>query len=276
MDQESIGADDEGVAPTEDELRDVCGVMLRSWADAYSGVGSIELGLEDQTPDAVRFTIVFAFASHAHHVTTAAADLMAAGEYMSAIPLLRVGYESALTAAWAAQSEDAARALQNEYIDMAKKLHRSASRTGWFGDQLTAPEEALVEVAPTARGEAGNFFNMCNALEPHSEWLYTMYRLLSAYSHPSGTVLRAYAPGEAGDAVSLTPEPMNDTRSWWHAASMNLLHAGQALDRLDRASRRRGVLSEAGELIGWPDALKLTSAAVAKVREHRLQREASG
>jgi hypothetical protein len=116
-----LGANDTQT-PSEDDLRSVCEYLLRSWTQAYSGIGSIDLGSEDQEPDAVRFTIVLAFVAHSHHVTTAAADLMYAGDYLSAIPLLRLGYESALTAAWAAHSEDAARALQAQYVLTAQKL----------------------------------------------------------------------------------------------------------------------------------------------------------
>lgn len=261
-------------APSKDELRGVCEDMLRDWVDAYSGIGSIDLGSKAQVPDGVRYTIVLAFAAHTHHVTTAAADLMHAGDYLSAIPLLRVGYESALTAAWASQSEDAARALQNLYVETAQKLHGSASRTGWFESLLTgtAPND-LVDAAPSAKGEAAGFANLCLALEPNGEWLYTMYRLLSAYSHPSGTVLSMFAPGEDGGAVSSSPSSPDDGRSWWHAAATNLLHAGQALDRLDSAGRRRDALAEASHVIGWPEPLRLTDSAAERVAEARAGRQ---
>lgn len=262
---------DEPQVPSEDELRGVCEDLLRGWTEAYSGIGSIDLGSEDQVPDGVRFAVVLAFVAHSHHVTTAAADLMHVGDYLSAIPLLRVGYESALTAAWAAQSEDAARALQNQYVETAHKLHGSAARTGWFEGLLTdtAPTE-VVDAAPSAKGQAARFANLCLALEPNSEWLYTMYRLLSAYSHPSGTVLKASAPGEVGGPVSLSPNQADEGRSWWQAAATNLVHAGQALDRLDSVGRRRD--AEAGEVIGWSEPLRLSELASEKVSEARAKR----
>lgn len=265
--------DEEVPVPSEDDLRGVCQDLLRNWTQAYSDTDSIELGSEDQVPDAIRFTIVLAFVAHSHHVTTAAADLMRAGDYLSAIPLLRLGYESALTAAWAAHSEEAARALQVQYGETAQKLRGSAERTGWF-DGLLGDEPQLepVDVAPSARGEAGGFANLCLALEPHGEWLYTSYRLLSGYSHPSATVLKSFVPGEVGDSISLSPDQPDDNRSWWHAAATNLLHAGQALDRLDSSRRRRDVLAEAGLLVGWSEPLRLSENAAAKVAEARAQR----
>lgn len=267
--------DHDSPAPSEDELRGVCEGLLRSWAETYSGIESIEMGSEEQTPDAVRFTIVLAFVAHTHHITTAAADLMHAGDYSSAIPLLRVGYESALTATWAAHSAESARALQNQYVETARKLHGSATRTGWFEGLTIGPDAyALVDVASSATGEAANFVNLCLALEPNGEWLYTLYRLLSAYSHPSGTVLSMYAPGEVGDAVSLSPRLPDGGQSWWHAAATNLLHAGQALDRLDPAGRRRDVLAEASEVIGWAEPLKLTDAAADKLTAAQAKRAA--
>lgn len=268
---------EESSTPSEDELRGVCEDLLRSWVAAFSGADSVSLGREDQVPDDVRFSIVLAFAAHAYHVTTAAADLMNADDYLSAIPLLRLGYESALTSAWAAHSEDAARALQNQYVETAQKLHGSATKTGWFDGLL--PSEVASEVmdaASSARGEAANFANLCLALAPHGQWLYTMYRLLSAYSHPSGTVLASFVPGDVSDGVTLNPEPPQDTRSWWHAAATNLLHAGQALDRLDPDKRRGHILFQAGDTIGWTEPLRLTEAAAQKVAAARTGRRQPG
>jgi hypothetical protein len=267
LDADAVGA------PSEDDLRGVCEDLLRSWSQAYSDKGSIELGREDQVPDAVRFTVVLAFVAHSHHVTTTAADLMHADDYLSAIPLLRLGYESALTAAWAAQSEEAARALQVQFVETAQKLRGNAEKTGWFEGLLhDAPLYEVVDAAPSARGEAARFANLCLALEPHGEWLYTMYRLLSGYSHPSGPVMKAFAPGAVGDSVSLSPDQPDDHRSWWHAAATNLLHAGQALDGLDSSHRRRDLLAQAGEVVGWSEPLRLSNIAAAKVAEARAQR----
>jgi hypothetical protein len=68
-------------APSEDQLRDVCAELLTSWASSFAGMESVELGIDGQAPDSVRFAVVLAFAAHAHHVTTTAADLMHAEDY---------------------------------------------------------------------------------------------------------------------------------------------------------------------------------------------------
>jgi hypothetical protein len=258
-------------APSEDQLRDACAELLTSWATLFTGVESVDLGVEGQAPDAVRFAVVLSLAAHAHHVTTVAADLMHAEDYLSAIPLLRVGYESALTAAWAAHSEEAARALQNEYVSTAHKLYRSASRTGWFDEQLSEPQDQAAEVAASAKHQASQFFALCEALEPGGAWLYTQYRLLSAYCHASGSVLKAFS---TEDSLSLHPRMPPDNRAWWHAAAINLLHAGQAADRLDPAATRRRQLLEASDVIGWPEPLRLTQAAAADVARARAARAA--
>lgn len=266
--EERLGDVNGALAPSEDELRGVCEDLLRSWASELSDRESIELGTKDQPVDPQRFSVVFAFVAHTHHITTTAADLMHADDYASAVPLLRVGYESALTATWAAHSREAARALQNHYVEQAKKLLDNATRTGWFDNLSIDPEAAeTVDVAPSAKGEAASFVNLCLALEPHGEWLYTMYRLLSGYAHPSATVLAMYTPIEVDSAFSLFPRPIDDRRMWWHAAATNLLHAGQALDRLDPSARRRQALAGAAETIGWPEPLKLTDAAASKLME---------
>jgi hypothetical protein len=262
-------------APSEDELRGVCADLLRSWAATFAGIDSVDLGNDGEPADPVRFGVVLSFAAHSHHVTTTAADLMHTENYASAIPLLRLSYETALTAVWAAHSSESARALQNKYIGTAQKLYRNANKTGWFDGVLKPVEQDMVDVVSSAGNEAATFFNLCVALEPHGEWLYTMYRLLSGYSHPSGTVLSMYAPKNDGDVFSLSPRPPADGKAWWHAAATTLLHAGQALDRLDPEGRRRDILAEASDVIGWPEPLRLSDVAALRLTEGLNGRQAT-
>ena len=229
---------DLGRAPSENDLRGICEDLLRSWDATYLGVGEVSLGRDDQEIEPARLLLVLAFAAHAHHLTGTACSILDGNDYASAVPLLRVAYESALTAAWAAESEDAARALQNRYIDDVKRLRADVQTTGWFDDLLEqVPKPGVApDVAPRARGEAGNFFNLCQALAPHPEWLYTAFRLLSAYAHPSGSVLRMFVPGTADHGVQFEPAQASPEahRQWWHAAAIGLLHAGQALASIHR------------------------------------------
>ena len=277
--QDSSTIADPGCSPSEDALRGACEDLLRSWDVTYLGAEEISLGREDQEPDAVRFLLVLAFAAHAHHLTGTACSLLNDDDYASAVPLLRVAYESALTAVWAAESEDAARALQNQYIDSAGKLRATVQKTGWFDDLLErVPEQGTaVDVTPRASGEAGSFFNLCQALEPHPDWLYTAFRLLSAYAHPSGSVVRMFVSSVADESVSFAPAQVSreDHRQWWHAAAIGLLHAGQALDRLDPGSPRCELLASVGELLGWGEPLRLTERARQTVAKARFDRKPS-
>ncbi len=179
----------------------------------------------------MRFLLVLAFVSHAHHLTGMACSILDGDDYASAVPLLRVAYESALTAAWAAESEDAARALHNHYIDGAGKLRANVQRTGWFDDLLERVPEpgTAADVAPRTSGEAASFFKLCQALEPHPDWLYAAFRLLSAYAHPSGSVVRMFVPGTADQSVQFSPAQVSPEahRQWWHAAAIGLLHAAR-------------------------------------------------
>ncbi|GAA1548434.1 hypothetical protein GCM10009788_58030 [Nocardioides humi] len=88
-------------------------------------------------------------------------------------------------------------------------------------------------------------------------------------------VISAFVSEEPDGGVSLEPAPMNDTRSWWHAAATNLLHAGQALDRLDSQGRREEQLAQASEVVGWPAPLRLTESARRKVAEAAAARKGS-
>lgn len=261
---------------TEDELRTVCADLLESWDSSYLSKDEIALGREDQDPDPVRFRVVLAFAAHAHHLTGTACSLLHQGDHASALPLLRVAYESALTAVWAAESEDAAVALQHRYTTDASKLRNSARQTGWFDELLerVSEPETAEEPPRRAKGEATNFSTLCQALEPHPDWLYTAFRLLSAYAHPSGSVLRMFVPDEADGGVQFTPAEATatDHRGWWHAAAIGLLHAGQAFDRLDPQTPRHRLLAQAGELLGWEEPLRLTDSARQTMSEVRKGR----
>lgn len=267
---------DLGHAPSEGDLRGACEDLLRSWDATYLELEEVSLGRDDQEPDPVRFLLVLAFVSHAHHMTSAACSILNGGDYASAVPLLRVAYESALTAAWAAESEDAARALHNHYLDGAGKLRANVQKTGWFDDLLErVPEpETAADVAPRASGEAGSFSNLCQALEPHPDWLYTAFRLLSAYAHPSGSVVRMFVPGTVDQGAQFSPAKAPDEayRQWWHAAAIGLLHAGQAFDRLDPRAPRQELLARVGVQLGWEEPLRMTNVARQAVSKARLAR----
>lgn len=263
-------------APSEDDLRGACEDLLRSWEATYLDAKSVTLGREDQQPDEVRFILVLAFAAHAHHVTARACEILDEDDYATGVPLLRVAYESALTAVWVAESEDAGRALSNKYRDDVRALRGSVQATGWFDELLDRiPEpDAPVEVVPRANGEAAAFSNLCQALEPHSDWLYTTFRLLSAFAHPSGSIVEMFVPGTAEGGARFSPADVapNLQRQWWHAAALTLLHAGQAFDRLDHEAPRKELLASTGELLGWDEPLRLTQRArqaVAKARAAR-------
>jgi hypothetical protein len=268
---------DLGPTPSEDDIRGACEDLLRSWDATYLGAEEISLGREDQDLDPVRYLLVLAFASHAHHLTGTTCSLLNDGDYASAVPLLRVAYESALTAVWAAESEEAARALHDRYIDDVGKLRGSVEKTGWFDDLLgRVPDPGTaIGAAGRAKGEASSFFNLCQALEPHPDWLYTTFRLISAYAHPSGSVVRMFVPTSVGEGVQFAPaeESAEAHRQWWHAAAMCLLHAGQALDRIDPLAPRRELLAQVGELLGWDEPLRLSEAARRSVSEARTARQ---
>lgn len=137
------------IAPSEGDLRGACEDLLRSWDATYLGVEEVSLGRADQEADPIRFLLVLAFAAHAHHLTGTACSMLDGGDYPSAVPLLRVAYESALTAAWAAESEDAALALHSQYLDGAGKLRADVRKTGWFDELLESVHEP--ETPPPSR-----------------------------------------------------------------------------------------------------------------------------
>lgn len=259
---------DESTVPDEDTLRALCADLLEDWhATLASADGSLSLGREDQDVDPVRFATAFAFVAHAHHLVETACRLLHEKDYAAAVPLLRVAYESAITAVWAADSPEAAKALELEMLRGVRNLRAGLLETGLFEDilvKIPEPTERLTmdDVAKEAQRQVRRFNEMCDALEPEPVWLYQQFRLLSSYAHPSGSVIKMFAPDD-GDGLLATPAAVDGDAflSWWFSAAMILLHGGQALDRLDRDGTRRGTLTAAGELLGWETPLRLKSSA---------------
>ena len=250
--------------PDEAALRVLCADLLEdghAWL-AASG-GELTLGRPDQEADHVRFASAFSFAAHAYHLVGVACGLLHERDYASAVPLLRVAYESAITSVWAADSTEAARALELELLRGVRNLRTGLTETGLFDatlEQLPEPTERIAreDVNPGAIEQSRWFNRMCEALEPEPVWVYQQFRLLSSYAHPSGSVITMFAPGP-DESLHATPVPVgaNEYLAWWFAAGTILLHAGQALDRLDPAGRRTKVLREAGVVLGWETPLRL-------------------
>lgn len=259
---------DDSTIPDEDELRGLCADLLSDWDLALnSSNGHLTLGRSDQAADPARFATTFAFVAHAHHLVKAACELLANGDYASAVPLLRVAYESAISAVWSADSTEATKAIELELMRGAKNLRMGLVETGLFEgvlDQLPEPTErlALEDVDREAIDQARRFNRMCEALEPEGVWVYQQFRLLSGLAHPSGSVISMFVPG-SGELVHASPVPAGSASylSWWHAAGMTLLHAGQALDRLDPEGRRTETLKRAGVVLGWETPLGLKKTA---------------
>lgn len=270
---------DPNEVPSEDELRMLCEELGKGWDSTFGSMAGLEMGREDQYPDPVRFPIVYAFAAHAHTLTATACEHLARLDYAAAGALLRVAYESALTAVWAAESEEAARAIHHGLVQDAMKLRANAKKTEWFDDllgRIPEPAPAPDGTAGSAQGEAATFANLCQSLEPHSDGLYLQFRLLSVYAHPSGEVIKMFVSDD-GQTISLGPRDASPDvhLHLWHAAALNLLQAGQALDRLDPSARRREALARAGDRLGWSEPLRLTEKAKSAVKRARIARDAA-
>ena len=274
----AVGHDRE---PTEDDLQRVCEDLCKSWDSTFGNVANFEMGRADHDLDSGRFMIVYAYAAHAQKLTVSACKHLADLDHAVAGALLRVAYESALTAVWAAESEEAAPAIHHALVKNAGNLRDSARKTGWFDDALDfipEPNPAPDGTAPRAQGEATTFFNLCMSLEPDSHWLYTQYRLLSAYAHPSGEVIKMFVDDDAEmPTIRLRPPdaPANVRLALWSSAVFSMVVAGQALDSLDPTARRRDALEQAGAVIDWDEPLRLTENARRAVQEARAARNAA-
>lgn len=139
-------------AATEDDLRRVCELLGKSWDSTFGSLTSLEMGRADQDLDADRFMIVYAYAAHAQMLTVSACEHLVGLDYVVAGPLLRVAYESALTAVWAADSKEAERAIHYALVKSVGNLRTSALKTKWFESIIChASENALATSANAGR-----------------------------------------------------------------------------------------------------------------------------
>lgn len=153
------------------------------------------------TADVARMECVVGLARHVNETARAIRLLVDSGHGNSAVPLVRLVYECALTATWLVQTEneDGVKAFLHEYtrqqVNLESVLKRAMAVTfhDGVGDVADTNLDAYVGSADNAR----RFDLICEDLAPGGTDAYIYYKALSSFSHAGVRIVDLYfsAPG---------------------------------------------------------------------------------
>ena len=249
--------------------------LARELIDTFDawGDGEAEFGQRERRPAEGRFLGVWGLVAHTHRLGDAVLKMRDDGLSLETLPLIRLMYESALTAVWMAQNEEAAAAFVNKekaalratVTTMSRSANptiRNAAAQGGFPILDSPPIET------DSDRQAKVFEALCNDLTPGGADAYLYYRMLCRYSHASVFVAEQYlVPSESGDEVTaVLAQPRDGAEpNWSFFLVASIIWAGRALDYIDPARQRRSQLRRAAREVGIAADLHLTDAARRRV-----------
>ncbi|CAI9385814.1 DUF5677 domain-containing protein [Microbacterium sp. T2.11-28] len=183
-----------------DELRDLTDQLLDLWQ--AHGVAqplhqpAARRGKRFEGHDVARLTAIVGLTRHVHETASAIALLIDAGQINTAIPLVRMAYENALTAAWLAQSEEdhgiRAFLLEHSRQRAALKTNSLKAASATFREGASQIADADSTGLTGSLDSARQFHDICLDLAPGGEDAYIYYRILSAHSHASVGIADLY------------------------------------------------------------------------------------
>jgi hypothetical protein len=244
--------------------------LLTGW---YARADSPLVGTRKRKFHQQQLALAHGLCAHVHYLAGPALDLLDKGQVLAALPLVRSCFESAITAQWVTQTTDGAPAFVNEDVRQRRAhvqtLEKAVSRV--FRE--AAPEVAANLIDPLeTNATAKGFHNVCNDLVPGGADSYSIYRVLSQFSHASVVVIDSYLQAtDTGPGLALRTGPVEpNAATWTTMLAASLVWAGRAVDYLDRDRIRRSELRAAATCLGITSELKLSEAAVlreAKAKE---------
>lgn len=215
--------------------------------------------------DVARMTAVWGLACHVYEAARAITLLLDSGMANQAIPLVRLAYENALTAAWLVQRKEqhGIQAFLHEYNRTRAALKKDALDSVSATFREGAP--AIVDAEPSEfEGSADSvrrFGDICLDLTPGGKDAFIYFRILSSYSHASPNVADLYfqqsesdggAPRYVAHQVALD----KDLLLFLTAASM--VWAGRAFTYLTQDKQHRNRLRSIAQQLGINCELQLS------------------
>ncbi|GAA1621119.1 DUF5677 domain-containing protein [Leucobacter chromiireducens] len=216
--------------------------------------------------DVARMECVLGLSRHTYETAYAIRLLLDNAHVLSAVPLIRLAYECALTSVWLVQSEgtEAVKAFMHEYARSNRSMQLSLRKAMSATFRENADSIADSDVAPyrDALDNAQRFDLICEDLTPGGADAYVYYRALSAFSHAGVRLLDLYfEPDPAGGpmpAVRPAPrEPFGDNYLLFMTCA-SLVWAGRPITYLAENKVYRSFLRRVGNQIGVTSELKLS------------------
>ncbi len=263
------------------ELLDIASGLLAGWYATAAVDTTVELGQRGERPNVSRFISVVALAGHTHLAVDQAIQHFEDGQDLLGTPMLRLGFESALTASWMALNSESSFALHNNEISAREALRKTIGESKQFADRLKDfpdLDDKLENVSSDA--QAKYFWRLCEDLAPDGKTLYLLYRMLSKMCHPSGFVIdRFVRMDEEGEVTALGWRPLphdEDPGLMYFLAVMSLVYAGRAVDFIEPSRSRRSELRDAARAAGFPAELRLTPEADQRIAKAEQKRRRAG
>lgn len=219
----------------------------------------------DSTPMPSRFMAVYGLATHTHLLGEQFFRLSREGLEAEALPMLRLMYESSITAAWLVEADDSLAAFANEtdrerrnaLAQLAKSSSASLRDVSKMLDNFER-----TEIATGSDPQARKFWARCHDFQKGDD-LYINYVQLCRYGHPTAYVIDLYLePTCERTAAHLLDRP-HQARSvlWGTLAAACLIWSGSAMNHIDPIRARRAELRRASRQIPHAFALELTPEA---------------
>lgn len=238
--------------------------------DLLQTIGSERRQIEVMTDRMVNqghVPLVYALSTHTLRLGRVGLDLYEEGFALEAMPTVRSAYESALTACWLAESREAPAAIFNEDMRQRRVLGETLAKatSAVFRGEADSFTKAEVErLETTADAQARRFNELCNALRPGGTDAYVVYRVMSAFTHPSASLADEYVTEDASSPLGLrlrgNPNAEPDF-TWLPILVSSMVWAARAVDVMDRDHTHRSYLRSVAQQLGIAEMLELSPEA---------------
>ena len=220
----------------------------------YRAAGAVEAKQRNYRP----VLIGHGWCAEVHRLAVSALHLVDAGYGHEALILLRTMFETTISLHWLSQKRDAgARGV------LAEGDRTSRATLTDLEKAFTLPEDLIdaIKNLPNEKTDESEIFRkfqaQCDEIDPKRE-LYSVYRHLCGYAHPSTT--GAFAFIEPGTTVpSLRIEPRTGVSVVEATAAMCLIWSGRAFDEMVNGKPRKQFLRSVARELGLPSILPRVS-----------------
>ncbi|MFE0731768.1 DUF5677 domain-containing protein [Streptomyces antibioticus] len=190
-----------------------------------------------------------------HRLAEASLHLVDRGYGHEALILLRTMFETTISLHWLSQKGDAA-ALG--VFAEGDRVNRAAAEDMQKG--FNVPQDLIdsIKGAPVEKTDESEIFRkfqaQCDEIDPKRE-LYSVYRYLCGYAHPSATSASEFVEWTT-EPPSLRAEPKKGAASVVEATlAMCLIWAGRAFDEMINGKPRKQFLRSMARELGLPPVL---------------------